>query len=328
MTNRKSSGNLQLTIGFSSHRPETLPEAERLMAAHDVIVVEEPPTPDFDGMLTGKLSMQAYLLNADVEYPIFAEASGRMLQRMQAVGKRIYPCEPFLGGLIQIHEHLSDGHGPETLAADDHLWSIYLAEREATGRLLAFYRAAARADFDAMVKTACEFALADAARFTLRDKLRASAIASLLAELEGRIYIEAGYLHLRLLRELKRRLSPSATVRPRYLLQSVYRTTGRRGHLYNPGDLLTLALIFEHPPEMKRQRLLAARSMIYNQLVSMEEEPPGDGDFPDAVEDIQVIQRVNRLTLDDCRRLHGQFQITKSLAGRRKLVNLPETLAR
>jgi len=123
----------------------------------------------------------------------------------------------------------------------------------------------------------------------------------------SKIYVEAGYLHLRLLRELRRLLPPSTTIRPLYLLQEVYRAAGHGSHLYNPGDLLTLALIFDRPPEIARQRLLAARSLVYNQLVVKEEISPGDDPYPDARDDLSVIPYVNRLRLDDCRRLYGRI---------------------
>jgi hypothetical protein len=51
---------MTLTIGFSSHRPETLPLAERVMAEHDHIVIEEPPTPEFSRMLAGTLPVDDY----------------------------------------------------------------------------------------------------------------------------------------------------------------------------------------------------------------------------------------------------------------------------
>jgi len=311
-----------LTLGFSSHRPETLPLAERLMTRHDVIVVEEPKSLEFDHMLTGKMPIQDYLLTADFEYPLFAAASCGMLQRMQTAGKRIFACEPFMEGLIRIHDRLSSGERPEALTTDKSLWAIYLAEREATGRLLAFYQDAANRDFDAMVQSACFFAAADAERFVLRDRLRAKAIARLLADRKGSIYIEGGYLHLRLLRELRRRLPSAAAIRPLYLLQAVFKAAGEKAHLFNPGDLLTLALIFGRPPARERQHLLAARSLVYNQLVSMDEKPITEGGFPDAREDIEVIRAVNRMSLDTCRRRYAQFQEIKSPEERRKQINL------
>ena len=298
---------MTLTIGFSSHRPETLPLAESVMAAHDHIVIEEPPTPEFNRMLAGALSVDDYLLTADYEFPAFAAASCRMLQRLKDDGRRIYPCEPFMTHLIQIHEHFGEGRPPSELAHDEHLWPVYRAEREATRRLLSFYNAAAAGGFSPMVAAACAFAAADAARFALRDRLRAGSIARLLAGREGRVYVEAGYLHLRLLRELRRQLSPTPPIRPLYLLRDIYREAGQGCHLYNPGDLLTLALIFDRPPLISQQHLLAARSLVYNQLAVKEEMSPDEDRYPDAHDDLSVIQYVSRLSFDDCRHLYGRI---------------------
>ena len=277
-----------LTIGFSSHRPETLPLAERVMARHDHIVIEEPPTPEFSRMLAGTLPVDDYVLTADYEFPAFATAACRMLQRLQNDGKRIYPCEPFMARLIRIHELFGDGRRPSELTHDKQLWPVYRAEREATRRLLTFYSAAADGDFDPMVAAACAFAAADAARFLLRDRLRAESLARLIADRGGRVYVEAGYLHLRLLRELRRQLPPTSSIRPLYLLGDIYRAAGHRSHLYNPGDLLTLMLIFDRPPAIERQHLLAARSLVYNQLSVKEEMAPGDDGYVGTVDNYDI----------------------------------------
>lgn len=298
---------LTLTIAFSSHRPETLPAAEKLMADHDHIVIEEPPTPEFRQMLDGTMSVAAFLQTADYEFPAFAEASCRMLRRLHQAGKGIHPCEPFMTRLVRIHEDFARGVRPADLPENGRRWPVYQAERDATGRLLAFYRATAAGDFDAMVKTACAFAAADAARFVLRDRLRAGAIADLRADLHGRVYVEAGYLHLRLLRELRHRLPTGISIAPTYLLGEVYRAAGHHSHLYNPGDLLTLAMIFDRPPAMARQRLLAARSLVYNELAFKGEVSPDEDGYPDAHADLAAIQYVNQLAYADCRRLYGHI---------------------
>jgi hypothetical protein len=318
---------LKLTLAFSSHRPEILPLAADLMSRHDQVVVEEPSTPEFDGMLAGELSPDDYLQSVDFEYPDFVRASARLLRKLVGRGIAVWACEPFTTRLIDIHEHLAAGGRPADFESDAHLGPVYAAERRATGRLLAFYNAAAGADFDQLLAAVCVFAQADAARFVLRDQLRARAIANRLADCRERVYVEAGYLHLRLLQELRRRLPTDVAIRPYYLLQDVYRAGGHRGHYYGPGDRLTLAFIFDRPPAPERQHCLAARSLIYTQLVLKEEISPGVDAFPDAREEMRVIGLVDRLSLDDCRRLHARFKHLKSLAGRRAMVGLPEPVA-
>jgi hypothetical protein len=174
-----------------------------------------------------------------------------------------------------------------------------------------------------MVEAACAFAAADAARFVLRDRLRAQSVARLVADRGGRVYVEAGYLHLRLVRELRRQLSSSSAIRPFYLLGDIYRAAGHRSHLYNPGDLLTLMLIFDRPPTIDRQHLLAARSLVYNQLSVKEEMAPNDDGYPDARDDLSVIQYVNRLSIKDCRQLYDRIAGMAPVAARQAAGGFP-----
>ncbi len=322
-TNSEAIMPLHLTLAFSSHRPEILPLAAEQMGPCDLVIMEEPATPEFDRMLAGKLSTEDYLQSIDFEYPDFVRATARLLRTLAVRGMTVWACEPFIERLTEIHEHLADGGRPADFRHDPHLGPVYAAEREATGRLLAFYNAATGNDFDRLLGAVCDFAAADAARFVLRDRLRAAAIAERISGFKGRVYVEAGYLHLRLLRSLRRRLPSSAVIRPHFLLQDVYRAAGKRAHLYAPGDRLTLALIFGRPPDTPRQQLLAARSLIYNRLIVKDEAAPGDDPFPDAAEEIRVIDWVERLTLPECRRLHAQLRGIKSLAARRRLAGLP-----
>ena len=39
-----------ITIGFSSHRAEIIPFARQIMEQHQIIVLEEPPHPNFADM--------------------------------------------------------------------------------------------------------------------------------------------------------------------------------------------------------------------------------------------------------------------------------------
>jgi hypothetical protein len=315
---------LSLTLAFSPHRPEVLPLAKRLMGRHDQIVMEEPATPAFDRMLAGRITLDDYLLSVDFEYPDFVRAAARLLQQLAVRNIAIWACEPFTERLIEIHDYLADGGRPAGLKPNDRLWPVYAVERQATGHLLAFYKAAADGDFDHLLTAVCEFAAADAVRFVLRDELRAAEIARRLNRFEGRVYVEAGYLHLRLLRALRRRLPKATVIRPHYILQDVYMAAGCRAHRHGPGDRLTLAFIFGCPPSIERQHLLAARSLVYNRLIIKEEmDIDRANPFPDATEEIKVIDRVDRLTLAECRRLHAHLHGIKSLAARRRWMGLP-----
>ena len=89
-----------ITVGFSIHRPEMVPPTLELMMQHDAIFLEEPETPGFYEMLRGRMSVEEYLLQADVEYPIFSREMCRNLQHLVHAGKRFFQVEPFLSHLI------------------------------------------------------------------------------------------------------------------------------------------------------------------------------------------------------------------------------------
>jgi hypothetical protein len=75
-----------ILIGFSIHRPEMILKTSELMAAHDVIFLEEPPDPEFHAMLKRTISIESYLMSQDLEYPAFS------LRSMWKRGPFIFFC--------------------------------------------------------------------------------------------------------------------------------------------------------------------------------------------------------------------------------------------
>jgi hypothetical protein len=105
----------RITIGFSIHRPEIVPMTADLMQRHEVIFLEEPPAPGLQGMLQDTLSIDDYLLPAEVEYPEFSRRMCRLMRQLYQNGKQIIQVEPFLENLLAIHTFFSRGHRPEEL---------------------------------------------------------------------------------------------------------------------------------------------------------------------------------------------------------------------
>jgi len=95
---------LQVTIGLSMHRPEMTPFISDQMRRHEAIILEEPPDFDFEPMLAGRLSVDDYLMQLDVEYPTFSKNICNLLQELKGQGKQILQVEPFLKILLSIHE--------------------------------------------------------------------------------------------------------------------------------------------------------------------------------------------------------------------------------
>ena len=157
--------------------------------------------------------------------------------------------------------------------------------------------------FEASIEAIKQFARLDAARFRLRDSLRAQALAPLIKEYPS-TFIEAGVIHYPLWRLLRRRVPPYHRVQLIFIADAVLHTLGKKGHLFGPGDLLTMMYIF-HPTvaQPKREALLAARSLIYSKLIAKEESTEDLNSLPHLRDELACIQIARRLSTDDCRRL-------------------------
>jgi len=311
----------QVSVGLSLHRPEMIPLISEAMRGHDAIFLEEPPAPGFDRMIRGELSIDDYLLPIDVEYPLFSRKMCDLLQDLYAEGKAILQVEPFVESLLSIHEFFAEGHKPEDLNKNSILLYVYRAERAATGALLAYYQTVGTGTFEKAIEAIIRFARADAARFRLRDSLRAQALVSLVQEYPSS-YIESGQIHYQLWRLLRDRLPSHVRVQPLFLADAALRSMGEKGHLYGPGDQLTLLYIF-HPTISQPgwENLLAARSMIYSKILE-KQESNGDGEtFPHLRDELACIQAARRLSVDDCRHLFPLIRRTGTLVARQILTS-------
>ena len=301
-----------VTIGLSVHRPEMIPVISRAMRKHEAIFLEEPPVPEFADMLCGNLSIDRYLLKLDLEYPEFSRGMCSLLRELYEQGRKIFQVEPFLEVLLQVHEYLAAGHAPDEIDKNTLHYPVYLAERNATGALLSYYQTASSGMFEAAIAAILRFARMDATRFQLRDSLRAQALAPLM-ETYASSYVEAGVIHYPLWRLLRRQVSRQVQVKPLFLSDQALKKIGEKGHLYGPGDQLTLLYIFH--PEISNtawERLLAARSIIYSKIIEKEEQIKDQAAYPHLRDELACIRMANRLSLDDCERLFLAVRRAKS----------------
>jgi hypothetical protein len=306
-----------VTVAFTTHRPETLPLAAACAARHEAIVLEEPPDPRFAAMLSGRLEIEDYLLTLDLEYPEYSRAMCTLLRRLCREGKVIYQVEPFLEVLIEIHEHFASGATPQAVAADPRLAPVYRAEKEATGRLLEFYEAAAHGSFDDTLAAVKRFTRTDADRFRLRDELRAKAIAAIVPG-HASTLIEAGEIHQAFWRALRRRLAGRSRLTRCFILEPVYRAQARRPHLFGPGDILTLRYLFcPDRPDNRQDDHLAAAALVYNKLLAKEEMLSAPGDYPHTLNEVETIRFVRRLSFEQCRRLLADIKQVGTRAAQR-----------
>jgi hypothetical protein len=259
-------------------------------------------------MIRGNLSIDDYLLPIDVEYPKFSREMCRLLRELHAEGKKLHQVEPFIESLVYIHEFFADGRRPDELPRDSIHFHVYHAERAATGALLAYYQTVAAGSFERAIEAVIRFARADAARFRLRDSLRAQALVSLVQEYPSS-YVEAGLIHYHLWRLLRDRLRSQARVKPIFLADAALESLGETGHIFGPGDQLTLLYIF-HPTILQPawEELLAARSMIYSKILEKQELGDDVQPFPHLRDELACIRAVRKLSIDDCRSLFPRIR--------------------
>lgn len=296
-----------ITVGLSSHRLEALPPALELMARQEAVVLEEAPEADFPAVLAGDLTLDDYLADKEVEFPRYSREQLLGLRRLHEQGVRVLQVEPYLERLIGIHEALAAGQQRAAVEGREEFREVYAAESRATAALLRFYRQAHTASFPEVVAAVQAFARADAARFRLRDSLRAAAIATLVHDF-SRLYVEAGYIHLYLVRSLRRRLAGKAKVRPVFLLAARSRALIGRPRPLGPGDLITLTYIFGKAMSPAAAALLAAQSLIHIQLLSKEELLPGPETAPHLADEARAWRLSTALSYQDCQSLYPRVR--------------------
>jgi hypothetical protein len=296
-----------ITIGFSSHRLEVLPVVREEMSRYKAIVLEEPPEEDFQDFLEGKISTADYLEDKDVEFPEFSIRQLEMIKGLHDEGKAIFQVEPYQERLIRIHESLAAGHPRTEVENRPEFREIYAVESAASRTLLTFYAAAHTAPFPRVVETVKEFARADAARFRLRDSLRAEAIAPLTQKF-SRLYIEAGYIHLFFLKALAGLAAGKVRLKPKFVLASRALPIISRPRPLGPGDLLTLHYIFGGRISPEKENLLAARSLIHIQLLNKSEIAPGADPTPHLTDEIRAVRLSSPLSLEDCTNLYPKVR--------------------
>ncbi len=296
-----------ITIGFASHRLEVLPVIQEEMARHQAIALEEPPEEDFADFLRGDLAAADYLADKDVEFPEFSLRQLDLVKGLYEQKKAIFQVEPYQEKLIKIHELLAAGHPRAEVEPRPEFREIYGAESAAGRTLLTFYAAAHTAPFTRVVAAVKEFARTDAARFRLRDGMRAEALAPLAAQFP-RLYVEAGYIHLFLIKALARRLNGKVRLKPKFVLAARALPALGRPRPLGPGDLLTLHYIFGGQIAPEKENLLAARSLIHIQLLNKSELAPGADPTPHLTDEIRAVRLSGRLSLEDCAALYPQIR--------------------
>jgi hypothetical protein len=186
------------------------------------------------------------------------------------------------------------------------LKAVYWAEKAATGALINFYARSMEKDFTQVIESVKTFATADAQRSNLRSALRSEAIATL--DTTKKIYVESGYIHYPLYRCLLHDLKGNRNIRAVYLMQPEFRKLGCKRRNMGPGDILTLYYALNLPIKEDIANLLAARSLIYTQLIQTQEMLPDQSNMtPHTLDEAQVNRLVDRLGFEDCKIIYSEI---------------------
>ena len=155
-----------------------------------------------------------------------------------------------------------------------------------------------------------------AARFRLRDALRARALSALVDNFASS-FVEAGMMHYPLKRLIVQQAPQSTLVQPVFPANEIVKNLGQKGHLYGPGDQLTLLYIF-HPEitAADRETLLAARALIYAKIITKEELSADTKAYPHLQDELLCIEVARGLSVNDCRRLFALIRGVNTLDAR------------
>jgi len=301
-------GMNRITICYSTHRPETLQFTDRIMQQHDVIILEEPAHPAFTEVLKGKIDIQDHLLELDAEYPQFIIGQYQLLQNLYLTGKTILQIEPFVETLLRIQYFFADGHSPDEIEPDTVESMVYAAERNATEKLISYYKSVRENEFALILATMNDFAQADAARFVLRDTLRAAQIKNSLQHGMA-TYIEAGSIHLLLYKLLARQLAKESVVRIHSVDREAMKKLNGKGTYFSPGDILTLHYIMGRKVYRQKWERYCAQALIYSKIIVKEEISGEDSILPHTHNELECLAAVKQLSVDQCREIFQRVRL-------------------
>jgi hypothetical protein len=111
-------------------------------------------------------------------------------------------------------------------------------------------------------------------------------------------------MHYFIWQALKQRLPAEYPLKMTFLMADVVRGMGGPGHLYGPGDVLTLLYLFHPNRDRPKYDHLAAQALIYNKLIRKEEMVETSDPYPHIRDEWETITMVRALSINDCRQLY------------------------
>ncbi len=282
---------MEICVIFISHRVEFLEDFEREAMKYNTIVLEEPPNSKLFEYFSGKIPKEDYMESLDTSFPHYTSLYLDLLKKLYAQGKRILQIEPYLEKLNEIYELIERG-----IVGGDKV--VRETENKVTKALIEYQEAFMEKNFDVLVEKTIEYTKVDAEKFRIRDEMRAEKIAETVKSNPDKVLIEAGQIHVLLPALLKKE---GFKVSVKSIPNEVARKLGYVW-IFNPGSELTIRYMMGESVE--DERLVAARALVYISMISKEEMLPSkDERYPHLVDEIKVVNFVNRLDYNGCRRL-------------------------
>ncbi|RLI74101.1 hypothetical protein DRO97_06370 [Archaeoglobales archaeon] len=272
---------------FTSHRVEFLEHFESEAMKYDVIVLEEPKNDRLFEYFDGKITRDEYVKSLDTSFPHYTLLHLELLRRLHKKGKKILQIEPYLEKLNKIYELIEKGEvGGDPVVRE--------VERKVTRAWIEYQEAFMKKDFDELVEKTIEYTKVDAERFKVRDEMRAEKI----VELDGEVLVEAGQIHILLPIFLMER---GCEVLTKSIPNEIAKNLGYEWS-FNPGSELTKKYMLNE--DVKDEKLIAARALIYISMISKKEILPSEKEkYPHLMDEIKVVSFVNKLNYNDCKKL-------------------------
>jgi hypothetical protein len=127
-----------------------------------------------------------------------------------------------------------------------------------------------------------------------------------------KVYVEAGSVHTHLEKALRRLLGTKGQIKSLFLLEPVVKKLTGKAQVLAPGDILTEHYIARKKRNDGVENLLAARSLIYIQLLEKEEMIPSRSErTPHIKDEIRATELVNKLSFVQCEDLYKNIRFKK-----------------
>jgi len=296
-----------ITVVFLEHRIEYLKDFYDLAERGDVIVLEEPDFGILELLCRGVLDIDFYIDFLYSEFSEYLREQYTYVKNLLESGKLVFQVEPYLTKLVELYHFIELKLFDKVLQFDDILKFVHSVENYVSKALVEYYDTILTGSFEDAVNSVIKFAKADAFRLYIRDLLRAFKICEIHSKYGKNLnyIVEAGLIHKTI-----------STILEKFCKDFVYSVdvkdirARKLGIILpsHPGYELTYIFLEGQPYSEERCRQLAARCIVYTLMIKKQELRPGILQYPHLFDEYRVLDFVNRLSYDSCRRIFEKYR--------------------